>query len=834
MHTNKNNDNNFFLTDAQLEYEAEKCENCEEKPCKDACPAQCSPMDFILAAKVGLPSDFKRAAARIFTANPLGGICGIVCPETHCMSACVYKNMNRPVNIPAVQATIIEKAKQLGVMPSFPGIKKNGKEVAIIGAGPSGLAAAAVLARQGYSVTLLEQKQEPGGMCLYIPRSRLPQEVIKSDIQYLLSIGDITLKTNAKIPGPLDLLKQGFQAVAVCSGLDAPLSMGIKNEELAIPGLDYLENPEKYPMTGKVAVIGGGATALDCAITAVMKGARSVELIALENLKEMPLTSHERQSLLDYNIEVTGRTRVSEIIKDEKTIIGLKTIKVSLAAGKEFNLEDIADIPGTDGVRTDFRHVIIAIGAKSSFHKVEHSSVFYGGDLMNGPTTVVEAVASGKNTAAVVHSFLEQEEKLEIENPVKSSFLVKGYESRPVSLETDFFGRQIKSPFLLSAAPPTDGLDQMKAAYEAGWAGGIMKTAFDNIPIHIPGKYMHLFNSYTYGNCDNVSGHPLDRVCREVEALVKLYPDRLTMASTGGPVTGNDENDSLAWQSNTKKLESAGVMGVEYSLSCPQGGDGTEGDIVSQNAALTAKIIDWIMQVSDPAVPKLFKLTGAVTSIVPIMNAIKEVLDKYPQKKAGVTLANTFPTMMFRKGDKPAWEEGIVVGMSGDGVTPISYLTLANASRAGVAISGNGGPMDYKAAADFLALGAKTVQFCTLVMKYGYTVIDHIEEGVSHLMFDRGIRSMSELIGRALPQPIKDFMDLPSKKSISDVHEELCLSCGNCTRCPYLAVTLNEDKNPVTDASKCIGCGICTMKCFSGALYLRERNQEETAALKEA
>jgi dihydropyrimidine dehydrogenase (NAD+) subunit PreA len=834
MHMNKNNDKIFFLTDAQLEYEAEKCENCEEKPCKDACPAQCSPMDFILAAKVGLPSDFRRAAARIFTANPLGGICGIVCPETHCMSACVYKNMNRPVNIPAVQATIIEKAKRLNMMPSFPGIKKNGKKVAIIGAGPSGLAAAAVLTRRGYSVTLLEQKKEPGGMCLYIPRSRLPEAVIKSDIQYLLSIGDITLKTNAKIPGPMDLLKQDFDAVVVCSGLDAPLRMGVKNEELAIPGLTYLENPGKYPMTGRVAVIGGGATALDCAITAVMKGTISVELIALENLKEMPLTSHERQSLLDYNIEVSGRTRVTEIIKDKKNITGIKTIKVSLAPGKEFSLEDIADIPGTDGVRSDFRHVIIAIGAKSSFQKVDHPAIFYGGDLVNGPTTVVEAVASGKNTAEMVHCFLEQKEKPGIENPVKSTFLVKGYESRPVSLETDFFGRQIKSPFLLSAAPPSDGLDQMRAAYEAGWAGGIMKTAFDNIPIHIPGKYMHLFNRYTYGNCDNVSGHPLDRVCREVETLVKLYPDRLTMASTGGPVTGNDQSDSRAWQSNTKKLESTGVMGVEYSLSCPQGGDGTEGDIVSQNAALTAKIIDWIMQVSDPAVPKLFKLTGAVTSIVPIINAIREVLDKYPGKKAGVTLANTFPTMMFRKGDKPTWEEGIVVGMSGDGVTPISYLTLANASGGGVVISGNGGPMDYKAAADFLALGAKTVQFCTLVMKYGYTVIDHIEEGVSHLMLDRGIRSMAELIGRALPHPIKDFMALPSRKSISDVHEEICLSCGNCTRCPYLAISLNEDKKPITDASKCIGCGICTMKCFSGALYLRERNKEESEALKEA
>jgi dihydropyrimidine dehydrogenase (NAD+) subunit PreA len=443
-------------------------------------------------------------------------------------------------------------------------------------------------------------------------------------------------------------------------------------------------------------------------------------------------------------------------------------------------------------------------------------------------------VASGKNIAAMVDKFLKQEEAPEIESAVKSSYRLKGWQSKPVSLKTDFFGREIKAPFLLSAAPPTDGYQQMKSAYEAGWPGGIMKTAFDGVPIHIPGEYMHLFNALTYGNCDNVSGHPLDRVCAEVELLVGEYPDRLTMASTGGSVTGDDDADSRSWRGNTRKLETAGVMGIEYSLSCPQGGDGTEGDIVSQNASLTAKIIDWIMEVSDPEIPKLFKLTGAVTSIAPIMSAIKKVLKKYPAKKAGVTLANTFPTMVFREGGKPAWEEGIIVGMSGDGILPISYLTLAKAVSAGVPISGNGGPMDYKAAADFLALGAKTVQFCTLVMKYGYAVIDHIEEGVSHLMLDRGIASVAELIGRALPQPITDFMELPPEKAISAVHEDLCLSCGNCTRCPYLAITLDDDKHPCTDASKCIGCGICALKCFSGALYLRERTEEEAEALTES
>ena len=138
-----------------------------------------------------------------------------------------------------------------------------------------------------------------------------------------------------------------------------------------------------------------------------------------------------------------------------------------------------------------------------------------------------------------------------------------------------------------------------------------MKTAFDNVPIHIPGDYMFVLGRSTYGNCDNVSGHSLDRVCREVERLVGNFPDRLTMASTGGPVTGCDEGDCAFWQSNTRKLEDAGAMGVEYSLSCPQGGDGTNGDLVCPERRADGEdrgLGDG--ERKRPDVPKLFKLTG--------------------------------------------------------------------------------------------------------------------------------------------------------------------------------------------------------------------------------
>ena len=477
--------------------------------------------------------------------------------------------------------------------------------------------------------------------------------------------------------------------------------------------------------------------------------------------------------------------------------------------------------------------MIVAIGARAGFARSSVEGVFFAGDVENGPTTVVEAVAAGKNAALQVAAYLAGTPPPVIERAVKSRVVLPGFRALPVPLDAEFFGRPILSPFLLSAAPPTDGYEQMRKAYEAGWAGAVMKTAFDGVPIHIPSRYMVAFDRTTFANCDNVSGHALDRVCREVERLRQEFPDRLTLASTGGPVTGRDDLDRRVWQSNTAKLEAAGTCGIEYSLSCPQGGDGTKGDIVSQDAELTAKIVGWVIERGDPEVPKLFKLTAAVTSIVPIITAVKEVFARHPRAKAGITLANTFPTLAFRPGAGPQWEEGIVVGMSGAGVTPISNLTLANVSRLGVVVSGNGGPMDYRAAANFLALGARTVQFCSVAMKYGVGIVDELHSGLSHLLDDLGMRSVEELIGRALPRPITPFDELPATKQISSVNAELCVHCGNCTRCPYLAITLNGEKVPETDPARCIGCSFCTLTCFAGALSMRDRTPAEAAALVE-
>ena len=185
--------------------------------------------------------------------------------------------------------------------------------------------------------------------------------------------------------------------------------------------VDLLAHPEAHRFGGRVAVIGGGATAVDCAITARDRGAEHVELFMLEKLSEMPLTSLERQELIDNDIEVNGRIRITRILATRNAVSGLETLKVTLPEGMPFKPANVRDVPGTQSSRIDFRAVIVAIGMRSAIERIQQPGVFYAGDITNGPTTVVEAVASGKNAALEIDAYIKRAPDPQIEKQTKST-----------------------------------------------------------------------------------------------------------------------------------------------------------------------------------------------------------------------------------------------------------------------------------------------------------------------------------------------------------------------------------------------------------------------------
>src|SRR5512135_2043288 len=253
---NKSATNPQFMSKQRLQAELLRCEYCEEKPCQKACPANCSPFDFIMAARVGNPSDLKRSAAEIMRNNPLGGVCGLVCPDRFCMAACSRKSFDGAINIPQVQATVVGMAKQLGGIPTFEAPKLNGRKVAVVGGGPAGLGAASALAQMGYEVDIYEGREQLGGMLNLIPEHRLDRNVIHSDIDFALSLGAIRVHTRTPVSEPAKLLAEGYDAVCITVGLWKPIELGIENEHLAIKMADLLSDPGTVQFSGRVAVIG--------------------------------------------------------------------------------------------------------------------------------------------------------------------------------------------------------------------------------------------------------------------------------------------------------------------------------------------------------------------------------------------------------------------------------------------------------------------------------------------------------------------------------------------------------------------------------------------------
>ena len=384
------NNKNLYLSRAQLISELGRCLGCKNKPCMSACPVNCNPQEFIAQAK---DNDYAAAVNTITRNNPMGQTCGLICPDKFCMKACTRSNIDFPINIPRVQATILEKYRTKE-SASHPQLPANGKKIAVIGAGPAGIAATAELSKLGYSITLFEAYDKIGGALNLIPDNRLPFEVIEKDWSFIDNPEIIELKLNINVNNPNGLLEQGFDGVIVATGEPNGINLNIEGEQWAVSYLDYLRHPENYATDGNVAVIGGGAVATDCALTAFNNGAENVEMFIRRRVSDMRVTGEERKSLLEAGVDLTSMTAVKKIGKDGNSIT-LYTSK------NRFNQGKLEEIPDTTIARPGFSLIIKAIGSTAP-RQCDTDKVIYAGDCKHGGSTIVEALASGKEAAQLL------------------------------------------------------------------------------------------------------------------------------------------------------------------------------------------------------------------------------------------------------------------------------------------------------------------------------------------------------------------------------------------------------------------------------------------------
>ncbi|EAY00961.1 pyridine nucleotide-disulfide oxidoreductase, putative [Trichomonas vaginalis G3] len=265
-----------YLNPPHFRSELDKCLQCSEKPCNQECPCKVDPSEFINAAMGGEPSDMDYAALCIYSKQPLGSVCGVVCPVTHCMSRCSRSKLDASINIPALQAEIIRRACKEGRFREL--IKKNdptGKKIAIVGGGPSGLSAATCLASRGHKVTIFEKNSEVGGDIQLIPKYRFPGDVIQMDLELLKIVGDTEIKLNTTFEKSME---NDYDAVIYAIRSQNITRMNCPGKELAITPNEFFHLPTDT-FKDKVVVINGcGGVAVDVANVASKYGAKYVTI----------------------------------------------------------------------------------------------------------------------------------------------------------------------------------------------------------------------------------------------------------------------------------------------------------------------------------------------------------------------------------------------------------------------------------------------------------------------------------------------------------------------------------------------------------------------------
>ena len=423
--------------------EARRCLACKNKPCVTGCPVQIDIPAFIERVA---NEDMEGAYKVLSASSALPAVCGRVCPQEHqCEGKCVRGIKGESVGIGRLERFVADWHREHSTeSPEKP--VSNGRKVAIIGAGPSGLTAAGDLARLGYQVTVFEALHLAGGVLVYgIPEFRLPKAIVQQEIDGLKAMG-VDIQTNMVIGKVLtvdELMGEfGFEAVYIGTGAGLPRFMGIPGESLkgVYSANEYLTrvNLMKAYQPGshtpllhshKVAVVGGGNVAMDAARCALRMGAETVYIVYRRSMNELPARAEEVEHAQEEGIIFKTLTNPVEVLGDEQgSVRGMRCVEMELGEpdasgrrrpvvkeGSEFELEvdtmimAIGTSPNplirstTPGLETN-RHGCIVTDGDDGL--TSRTGVYAGGDAVTGAATVILAMGAGKQAARAIDEYL--------------------------------------------------------------------------------------------------------------------------------------------------------------------------------------------------------------------------------------------------------------------------------------------------------------------------------------------------------------------------------------------------------------------------------------------